>query len=86
MPVYEYEVVRPDGTPGEVFEVKQRMSDDALTHHPETGEPVRRILSSTFGHSSSGGSSSMGDCGGGACGLGGGPPMGGCCGGGCGLA
>jgi hypothetical protein len=44
MPLYLYEVVLPDGTGGEQFEVLQKMSDAALTKHPETGEPVRRIF------------------------------------------
>ncbi|EHN11536.1 Putative regulatory protein FmdB [Patulibacter medicamentivorans] len=39
MPVYEYR--RPDGT---TFEVLQKFTDDALTHDPETGEPVQRVL------------------------------------------
>lgn len=44
MPVYVYEVVLPDGSGGEQFEVFQKMADDPLTKHPETGEPVRRIV------------------------------------------
>ena len=44
MPLYVYEVVLSDGTGGEQFEVLQKMSDDPLTKHPETGEPVRRIF------------------------------------------
>jgi putative FmdB family regulatory protein len=40
MPIYEYR--RPDGS---TFDVMQRMSDDALTHDPETGVPVQRVLS-----------------------------------------
>lgn len=44
MPLYLYEVVRPDGSAGEQFEVLQKMSDAALTKHPETGEPVRRVF------------------------------------------
>ena len=44
MPLYEYEVVLPDGTAGEVFEVLQPMSDPPLTEHPESGEPVRRVF------------------------------------------
>jgi putative FmdB family regulatory protein len=39
MPVYEYR--RPDGS---TFEVIQSFSDDALTHDPQTGEPVTRVL------------------------------------------
>ncbi|MBX3440853.1 MAG: FmdB family transcriptional regulator [Planctomyces sp.] len=44
MPVYVYEVVLPDGSGGDRFELVQRMADDALTQHPETGEPVRRVI------------------------------------------
>jgi putative FmdB family regulatory protein len=39
VPIYEYR--RPDGT---TFEVMQSMSEDALTHDPETGEPVTKVL------------------------------------------
>ena len=42
MPTYVYAVILEDGSNGEHFEVVQPMSDDALTKHPETGEPVRR--------------------------------------------
>lgn len=45
MPMYEYAVVEDDGSEGEVFEVLQSMSEPPLTHHPETGRPVRRLLS-----------------------------------------
>jgi putative FmdB family regulatory protein len=45
MPIYEYR--RPDGT---TFEVMQRMVDDALTHDPETGVPVARVLSTPAIH------------------------------------
>ena len=44
MPLYVYEVVLPDGTGGEPFEALQSMSEAALTAHPETGEPVRRVF------------------------------------------
>ena len=39
MPIYEYR--RPDGT---TFEVLQSFTDDPLTHDPETGVPVERVL------------------------------------------
>jgi putative FmdB family regulatory protein len=39
MPIYEYR--RPDGT---TFEIQQSFSDDTLTHDPETGVEVRRVL------------------------------------------
>ncbi len=44
MPVYVYEVIHEDGEPGQVFEVIQKMSDDPLTEHPTTGQPVRRLI------------------------------------------
>ena len=50
MPTYVYRVVRPAGAAGEAtesgdtFEVFQRMSDPPLTRHPETGEPVERVI------------------------------------------
>jgi predicted nucleic acid-binding Zn ribbon protein len=50
MPTYTYETVPRD--PGEEprrFEVFQRMNDDALTHDPETGLPVRRIITGGIG-------------------------------------
>jgi len=43
MPTYVYQVIKADGSEGEIFEVVQKMSDEPLTKHPETGEPVRRI-------------------------------------------
>ncbi len=45
MPLYVYQVIEPDGSDGEVFEVMQRMSDPPLTVHPENGKPVQRIIS-----------------------------------------
>jgi hypothetical protein len=44
MPLYVYEVVLPDGSGGEQFEVFQKMADEPLTKHPDTGKPVRRVL------------------------------------------
>ncbi len=44
MPLYLYEVVLEDGSGGEQFEVFQKMEDPPLSHHPETGQPVRRVF------------------------------------------
>lgn len=44
MPTYVYAVIEEDGSDGEIFEVVQKMSEDTLTEHPETGQPVRRII------------------------------------------
>lgn len=39
MPTYEYK--RKDGT---TFEIRQSINDDALTECPETGQPVKRVI------------------------------------------
>jgi hypothetical protein len=44
MPLYVYEIILPDGSEGEQFEVLQSMTEAALTVHPDTGEPVRRVF------------------------------------------
>ena len=48
MPVYVYETVLPDGSAGELFEIAQSIKDPPLTQHPETGEPVRRVIQPVF--------------------------------------
>jgi hypothetical protein len=45
MPLYDYEVINADGSSGERFEFFQSMADAPLTVHPETGQPIRRVLS-----------------------------------------
>jgi predicted nucleic acid-binding Zn ribbon protein len=84
MPIYEYEILRNDGTAKDVFETTQKMSEPALTKHPVTGEPVRRILSATFigsGGSSGGANDTSDTCSTGGCGM---PSSGGCASGACG--
>jgi predicted nucleic acid-binding Zn ribbon protein len=44
MPTYVYATIGPDGEETDHFEVVQSMGDAPLTEHPETGEPVRRVL------------------------------------------
>jgi hypothetical protein len=44
MPTYVYQIINADGSDGETFEVFQKMSDPPLTKHPETGVPVRRVI------------------------------------------
>lgn len=48
MPTYVYEVINEDGSPGEQFEVVQSIRDKPLTNHPETGEPVQRLIQPPF--------------------------------------
>lgn len=89
MAIYEYEILDSGGTVVGIYEAEQKMSDPALSHHPETGQRLRRILSATFAHGSRSHAASSdvaSPCGSGTCGFGGGFDMGGCCGGGgCGL-
>ncbi len=40
MPVYLYQGIES----GETFNLEQRISEAALTHHPKTGEPVKRLI------------------------------------------
>jgi predicted nucleic acid-binding Zn ribbon protein len=50
MTTYIYETIpADDSTEPKVFEFQQRMTDKPLTQHPETGEPVRRIISGGLG-------------------------------------
>jgi hypothetical protein len=46
MPTYVYQVILEgdEADEGQIFEVDQKMSDPPLTHHPETGQPVRRLI------------------------------------------
>jgi predicted nucleic acid-binding Zn ribbon protein len=50
MTTYVYETVpkAPEAQPRR-FEVRQSMHDAPLKKHPETGEPVRRIIAGGYG-------------------------------------
>jgi predicted nucleic acid-binding Zn ribbon protein len=57
MATYLYETI--PSKPGEetqTFEVQQSMKDAPLTTHPQTGLPVRRVITGGFGFVSKGGS------------------------------
>jgi len=46
MPIYEYETIpQESGEASRRFEIRQCMSDEPLSVHPETGEPIRRVYS-----------------------------------------
>jgi predicted nucleic acid-binding Zn ribbon protein len=70
MPTYIYETL---GAKTRRFEVRQSMKDAALTQDPETGEPVRRVISGGYGimQKGSGEAPASGGhaCGGGGCGC-----------------
>ena len=74
MPTYVYETVPSDPSQAPVrFEIDQRMRDPALTKHPETGEPVRRVISGGLGfigceEKGGAGATPAGGCGSGGCG------------------
>lgn len=44
MPTYVYQIINADGSDGATFEVFQKMTDPALTKHPESGLAVRRVI------------------------------------------
>jgi len=53
---YVYETIpRQAGETPRRFEVVQSMKDAPLRQHPETGEPVRRVITGGFGLMSAGG-------------------------------
>ncbi|MBL9178795.1 MAG: zinc ribbon domain-containing protein [Verrucomicrobiaceae bacterium] len=44
MPTYVYETIPQfEGDPPKRFEIRQSMKDAALTQHPDSGQPVRRV-------------------------------------------
>lgn len=55
MTTYLYETI-PAKTGGKVthYEIRQSMKDDALKAHPETGEPIRRVVTGGYGVLTSG--------------------------------
>lgn len=70
MATYVYETIPQfEGEKPKRFEVKQSMKDAPLTRHPDTGEPVQRVITGGAGlmgvgsFSSGGTSSSGGGCG-----------------------
>jgi predicted nucleic acid-binding Zn ribbon protein len=70
MPTYVYETV--DEKPARRFEVKQSMNDAPLRTDPETGRPVRRVISGGYGLMQKAGAKSAPSshgCGSGACGC-----------------
>ena len=70
MPTYVYETT---GKSKRRFEIHQSMKDAPLTHDPETGEPVVRVISGGLGYLEKGKSTTSekpsGGCGSGGCGC-----------------
>ncbi len=49
MPTYIYETVTDDPKQVRRYEFEQRMSAKAYEQHPETGEPIRRVITGGLG-------------------------------------
>lgn len=64
MTTYVYETIPsdPNETP-QCFEIQQSMNDAALTVHPETGEPIRRVILGGYGVLGKKDNASEGNCG-----------------------
>ena len=73
MPTYVYDTQPVDcAMPPRRFEMKQSMMDAPLTHDPETGLPVRRVIGANinFMAADNTGAGSAAGVGGGSCGTG----------------
>jgi len=75
MTTYIYETIpaKPGGKTRH-YEIRQSMKESALKKHPETGEPIRRVVTGGFGLLKSGKSGSAPaaraqSCGSGGCGC-----------------
>ncbi|MFN0075744.1 MAG: FmdB family zinc ribbon protein [Prosthecobacter sp.] len=69
MPTYVYETIPQfEGEPTKRLEIRQSMKDAALTQHPDSGQPIRRIP--VGGTGLMGASSTSSTSGGGSCGTG----------------
>jgi predicted nucleic acid-binding Zn ribbon protein len=53
MAIYIYETTDPK-KPVRRFELPQSMKDAPYTQHPETGEPIRRVITGGFGYMGTG--------------------------------
>jgi hypothetical protein len=46
MPIYEYETIPQNENEQPVrIELRQNMSDEPYSQHPETGQPIKRVFS-----------------------------------------
>ncbi len=58
MTTYVYETIPTDCCEEpEYFEIKQAMSEEALTHHPDNGKAIRRVILGGYGLAKKGESS-----------------------------
>ncbi len=69
MPTYVYETT--DSKAVRRFEIKQSMREDALRFDPDSGRPVRRVISGGYGYLEKGRKTEAGAATGGSCASGG---------------
>ncbi len=51
MPTYVYETIpTASGEAVERFEFRQSMTEDALSAHPDTGKPIKRVITGGLGY------------------------------------
>jgi len=50
MPYYTYETIDETGAAESAFELYQSIHDAPLVSHPDTGVPVRRVISGGLGY------------------------------------
>jgi hypothetical protein len=43
MPIYTYQIITPAGD-GAIIEIFQALESTPLTHHPDTGVPLRKLI------------------------------------------
>ena len=73
MAIYVYETIPSEaGEAVRTYEIRQSMKEAALAKHPETGEPIRRVITGGLGimTSSKGGPAPRPAAGGQGCGSG----------------
>lgn len=70
MATYVYETIpqKPEDAVRR-FEVRQSMNDQPLTHDPESGLPVKRVILGGFGIMTKGAAPAAQGCGGGECAM-----------------
>ncbi len=65
MTTYVYETIPSnENEEPKLYEIQQSMKDEPLTNHPETGEPIRRVILGGYGLMKE----NSGDAGDGGCG------------------
>jgi predicted nucleic acid-binding Zn ribbon protein len=68
MTTYVYETIPADATEQpKLYELQQGMNEAPLSQHPDTGEPIRRVILGGYGVLKKDDTSSSGCCGGSGC-------------------